>query len=437
MSKFTKITAPEDDLTVLGEIVAGFEMNTVELRHAQIAEVRLLARAGQLADAQTAGSPLRVREHDMALRSIAAEIGGVLHVADRTVQARIGDARVLVEMYPLTLAAWESGEITKGQVQVITDAGDVVPAARRPEFEAEAIEKCEGRTPNRLRPILQLLAERFTDRTFTERHQDAAAGRCVRVFPGRDGMCDVVATVPTVIGDAILDRLTQQAQAVIDARDPGDGDERGIDAVRTDVLTDLLLAGTPALDPTATGDQPGTLGAIRAQVQVIVPALTLVGADEGPADLVGRSPIDAETARCLAAQAPSLTRLLTDPVKGTVVAVDGYRPAWAQRRFLRARDQHCRFPGCRRAASRCEIDHTIDHHLGGPTTLGNLAHLCQRHHSMKQFTRWRVRQHPGGVLEWTSPLGRTYREDAPQPPVAFTPATPPDAAAESFEPAPF
>ncbi|RLK48126.1 HNH endonuclease signature motif containing protein, partial [Microbacterium telephonicum] len=328
------------------------------------------------------------------------------------------------------------GRITKGQVQVITDAGDVVPTHRRAEFEAEAIEKCEGRTPNRLRPILQLLAERFTDRSFTERHQDAAAGRCVRVFPGRDGMCDVVATVPTVIGDGILDRLTQQAQAVIDARDPEDGDERGIDAVRADVLTDLLLAGTPALDPTATGDQPGTLGSIRAQVQVVVPALTLVGVDEGPADLVGRSPIDADSARCLAQQSPSLTRLLTDPVRGSVIAIDAYRPAWSQRRFLRARDQHCRFPGCRRAAIRCEIDHTIDHALGGPTTLGNLAHLCQRHHSMKQFTRWRVRQHPGGVLEWTSPLGRTYREDAPMPPVTFTPATPP-ASAESLEPAPF
>ncbi|MEZ5214121.1 MAG: hypothetical protein R2692_04915 [Microbacterium sp.] len=42
---------------------------------------------------------------------------------------------------------------------------------------------------------------------------------------------------------------------------------------------------------------------------------------------------------------------------------------------------------------------------------------------MKQFTRWTVRQLPGGVLEWTSPTGRIYREDAPAPPVAFTPAS--------------
>lgn len=132
-------------------------------------------------------------------------------------------------------------------------------------------------------------------------------------------------------------------------------------------------------------------------------------------------PIDADTARCLAADAPSWSRVLTEPVEGVVLAVDRYRTPWPQRRFLRARDQHCRFPGCRRAAIRCEIDHTVDAALGGPTALWNLAHLCQRHHSMKQFTLWQVRQLPGGILVWTSPTGRVYRDDAPAPPVHFSP----------------
>jgi len=236
-------------------------------------------------------------------------------------------------------------------------------------------------------------------------------------------MSDLIATVPTVIADGVLDRLTQQAQVIIDAREPGDQDARSIDEVRADILADLLLSGSPALDPTGSGDAPGGLGAIRAQVQVIVPALTLLGGDDGPADLVGRSPIDADTARCLARNTPSWTRVLTDPVDGTLVTIDRYRTTLPQRHFLRARDQHCRFPGCRRAAIRCEVDHTIDAALGGRTALWNLAHLCQRHHSMKQFTRWRVRQLPRGVLEWTAPTGRVYREDAPAPPVAFTPAS--------------
>lgn len=76
-------------------------------------------------------------------------------------------------------------------------------------------------------------------------------------------------------------------------------------------------------------------------------------------------------------------------------------------------------------AIRCEVDHTIDHALGGDTDVGNLAHLCQRHHSMKQFTAWKVRQLSGGVLEWTSPLGRIYTEHPTSPTVQFVPSVPP------------
>ena len=458
MDEYSGAMGSDADVAALASIVGEVEGAVVLLTAAQVAEVRALARAGQLAARQAAGSPAVVRAHDMALRSVAAELGGVLRVTDRTVQSRIDEARDLVEHYPATLVAWESGRITRGHVRVITDAGSVLVDAspeRRAEFEAAAIVRCERDTPNRVRSEIEILAERFAERSFTDRHRDAAAERRVRVVPGSAGMSDLIATLPTVIADGILDRLTQQAQTIVDAREPGDADgafgargagdaasagdsepdRRGIDQVRADVFSDLLLSGAPALDPTASGDGEGSLGAIRAQVQVIVPALTLLGVDDGPADLVGRSPIDADTARCLAGDTHSWARVLTDPVEGTVLAVDRYRTPWPQRRFLRARDQHCRFPGCRRAAIRCEIDHTIDAAKGGPTALWNLAHLCQRHHSMKQFTRWKVRQLPGGVLEWTSPTGRIYREDAPAPPVAFAPASTGTTAVD--EPPPF
>lgn len=427
MNDFGMIPADGDDAdadAVLADIVAGVEDADAALRAAEVAQTRLLARAGRLAAAQAAGSRESVRVHDMALRAIAAELGGLLQVTDRTMQRRIDEAREIVEHYPATLAAWEAGQITRGHVRVIVEAGSTVPEAARAGFEAEAIGRSRSDTPNRVRAGLEILAERMSERSFTERHRRAAATRAVRLIPGRDGMADVVATLPTVIAEGILDRLTQQARMLIDGREPGDDDTRPTDQVRADVFTDLLLAGAPALDPTA-GDGTGSLGAIRAQVQVIVPVLTLLGADDGPAELVGRCPIDADTARRLARGAPSWARVLTDPVEGTVIAVDRYRPALPQRRFLRARDQHCRFPGCRVAAIRCDTDHTVDAARGGATTLDNLAHLCRRHHSMKHLTGWAVVQHPGGVLEWTSPLGRTYREDAPTPAVHFLPAPEP------------
>ena len=64
-------------------------------------------------------------------------------------------------------------------------------------------------------------------------------------------------------------------------------------------------------------------------------------------------------------------------------------------------------------AIRSDIDHTRDHAHGGPTDAENLAHLCRGHHTVTHATPWRVRQLPGGVLEWTSPAGHTYTDHPP------------------------
>lgn len=441
MTSTAEALGSDADLVALADLV--YEIAGVERRLSlvQIAQLRVLARAGQLAERQAAGAPARVQAHEMAVRSIAAELGGAMRLTDRTVQRRIDEARTIVEDYPAALGAWERGTITRAHVMVIVDAGSVLPAEVRPSYESVAIERCRKDTPNRVRAQLEILAQRMHPRSFRERHEAAAADRCVRLMPGRDGMSDLVATLPTVIAEGIHDRLTQQARAIIDTRGervdaerPADVDHatpssdgrseiiatdvRTTDQVRADVFADLLLAGTPSLDDTQD-TTAGPLGAIRARVQVVVPALALGGANE-PCDLVGRSPIDADTARRLAGDTPTWERLVTDPVKGTVLAVDSYRVPTPMRRYLQARDQHCRFPGCRMAAIRCEIDHTHDAAKGGKTETRNLGCLCQRHHSMKQFTAWRVRQLKGGVLEWTSPLGTIYREDAPTPAVAFS-----------------
>ncbi|MFL0565013.1 DUF222 domain-containing protein [Microbacterium sp. 179-I 1D1 NHS] len=438
MAKAMETPDGEAYLAAIAGIVADVEEAGRVVAAGQIAELRVLAAAGRLAEVQSAHSDANVLLHDMALRSISAEVAGAMRLTDRTVQRRIGEARVTIEGFPAAVAAWESGRIVRGHVTAIVDAGVNLPAEMWAEFETIAIERCEGDTPNRVRGELEILAHRMHPRSFAERHEEAAAGRCVRLVPGRDGMSDLIATLPTVIAEGIHDRLTQQARAIIDTRDERSAgseviatDARSTDQVRADVFADLLLAGTPALDDTRD-TTAGPLGAIRARVQVLVPAATLTGADDGPCDLTGRSPIDPATARALAGATHIWERLFHDPATGVTVSTDSYRVPSGMRRFLQARDQHCRFPGCRVAAIRCEIDHTHDHALGGKTELSNLAHLCQRHHSMKQFTAWRVRQLKGGVLEWTSPLGRTYREDAPTPAVAFSPAV-----AQPGDPAPF
>ncbi|MDR6168024.1 hypothetical protein QE367_002228 [Microbacterium paludicola] len=425
--------------------IAAYGETLALVHYAEVASVRALAELGRSALREAQRDGVRGMASDMELRSVAAEAAGLARRTDRRLQADIDHALTIVDEYPTVFAAWEGRRITRDHVDVVVKAGTGLPDEVRGEFEIAAIAVCERDIATRVKPALRALAERLHERTFTDRHHDAAAGRCVRVSHGADGMSDLIATVPTVIAVGMLDRLTQMGQSVKDARaagaDAGAGadavgadelaDTRTMDQLRADILGDLVLGGAPVVDPTYGTDRAGGLGAIRARVQVAVTAETLMGRDENPAEAVGGALIDADTARELAGQVSEWDRIFIDPVTRTPVEIDTYRPTASMKKLLMARDQHCRFPGCRRAAIRCELDHTIDYALGGHTHIFNLAHLCQRHHSMKQFTKWEVRQVGGGVLEWTSPLGRIYREDVPIPAVCFTIDTadpPPDAA---------
>jgi hypothetical protein len=89
----------------------------------------------------------------------------------------------------------------------------------------------------------------------------------------------------------------------------------------------------------------------------------------------------------------------------------GYRPSAALEAFVRCRDMTCRFPGCDRPATYCDIDHAIAYPLG-PTHPSNLRLLCRKHHLLKTFWTgpdgWRDQQLPDATIVWTAPTGQTY-----------------------------
>ncbi|MDR6878094.1 HNH endonuclease signature motif containing protein [Microbacterium barkeri] len=162
-----------------------------------------------------------------------------------------------------------------------------------------------------------------------------------------------------------------------------------------------------------TGDLDRVLSRVRAVVQVTVAATTLAGLDDEPGFLAGYGPIDADTARKLAGNAAGWERVFCHPDTGALLTVDRYTPTAAQKRYLLARDERCRTPGCRNLAITADLDHTIPYAQGGVTDVGNLACLCEGCHQDKHHTPWQVRQLGDGVLEWTSPAGYTYTEKPP------------------------
>ena len=66
-----------------------------------------------------------------------------------------------------------------------------------------------------------------------------------------------------------------------------------------------------------------------------------------------------------------IARVLLEERTGVVIetGIAQYLPNAAMRRLIQQRDGACRFPGCARAARRCEPDHVIPYSRGGPTAI--------------------------------------------------------------------
>jgi len=432
---------PADDALPAGgasgiRLVAGFEAGRRERAAADAAEIRLLADAAASVRAPVGASPEQVRRAELSRRALTADLATSTRVSEWTITRLLSDSADLCTRFAPGVEALAVGEISRQQLAVIHDIGDpITDDAARFEFLALALDRATTLTPARLASVLKVIAERFLDRTLEERHEAAAARRDVGVVDQPDGLATLILTHEATLIHGIHDRLTAQARSVVAAREPadpvrhegaagpgdggGDRDHRGsidtrtMDQLRADIATDLLLTTGP--QDCVAGDG---LDAIRATVQVTVPVLAMTGVSSEPCVLAGYGPIDPDTARRLAAGATGWERVMTSPVTGAVLAVDRYRPGKRLDRFLAARDERCRFPGCRMPVWRSDIDHTIDAAHGGSTTHRNLAHLCRRHHTLKHHSAWTVAQTSPGVLVWTSPTGRAHT-DKPEPVVRF------------------
>lgn len=374
--------------------------------------------------ARTDGQASTRRE--LAIRSLAAELGIIQSRSDRTALARLERAAELLTRLPATQAWWEEGRIDRAHAECIARHGaDIDDEARRAAFEQHLLQLAAETTPGRLEAPARRLAAHASQLDVDEQHAKALEERRVWLRPIGDGLAELGLIADETTLRLVFDRATAAANltrelAAAAAREHPDAaaDERTQDQRRADFLLDLLTTADPA---SIVLREDGGAPRIDAKVTLVVPVLSMVGESVDPCELRGGSPVPKALAFELCANATEWERALTDPISDVPLAVDRYRPSEGMRRVLALRDQRCRFPGCRQRAEACDLDHTVDAAAGGPTALGNLAHLCRWHHTLKHHTGLAVAQLGGGRLRWTTPSGRT-RTDAPElPGVRFRP----------------
>ncbi len=168
---------------------------------------------------------------------------------------------------------------------------------------------------------------------------------------------------------------------------PSDG-ETGWDHRLADALVEVLTNGSGSR-PSSGGSRSRLVPSPFVVVAHTPLEILLDARSELCAELERGGLISAETLRRLACDA-TLIVAVDDDVGHTLYEGRATRdPSETQRRELRRRDRHCRFPGCANATF------TNAHHLDpwtprGPTDLPNLVLLCAHHHHRVHAKEWKV-----------------------------------------------
>ncbi|RBY85560.1 HNH endonuclease signature motif containing protein [Blastococcus sp. TF02A-30] len=430
---------------------------------AELARRRSVERDAASGDRGAAGPDTRAAR-PAALADVADDFVSELAVIRRcseTEASRLAAESILLttKLAP-TWSELYAGRLTVRKARILLDllgdASDGVAA----EVQARVLPRAEDCPPSRLADRARYHLYRLDAAAKERRRREAERKADVHVERTADGLGRLIIEGPVPAVHAARDAADRYARWM-----RADGDDRPIGVLRSTAALDLILR------PWDTRRPPVTAHLV---IHAALPALRGDAPDGAqPAELDGQL-VSAAQCRALLASlgmlrlgppppGGSIRIAIDDPVTGETLAVatraelrrgagtgrqvrrrtgraaatgdgpglhspparPGYRPSAAQCRLTTTRDRHCRMPGCRRRAGRCDIDHVRAHGAGGQTACWNLCCLCRRHHRIKtfapgwSFTRLTdgrlVVRTPSGVTRSTRPPG-WYHEPEPDPP---------------------
>jgi hypothetical protein len=391
--------------------------------------------------------------------------GPALAMGPVAASRKVQTAAALAAKLPVTLAAMSTGDLDLWRATIIatelTEAGPQSRAAVEALIHPAVLSEAAGAVTKRVRRVLARIdADALRVKAAKER-----LDRFVHAYPSNvPGLTTWVASLPAADSAACwaaIDDLAHQMR--------GDDPTRTLEQARADALVDLMLTNVDVTTTvtlmipvqTATVDEPVDALERDLLTRTVGNAVAKNAAADNPADHgvrganhgAGAAPgylnplsntddfgqptrepnpmMEPSWAQICAMgyQIPgigviggdivaaildrfdtSITRVLLNEHTGVVIetATTAYLPNPAMRRFIRARDGHCRFPGCARNANRCEADHITPHSRGGPTTIWNLVSLCKHHHRVKHQAGWTLTMTRDGTCTWTDPHHRQY-----------------------------
>ena len=273
--------------------------------------------------------------------SLAATDG----VSVREVRATVETARALASL-PNVAAAAHEGRLSDGQLAAVVQLAD---GATDGEW-AERAPRCS--------PIDLQRAVRAQRTPTVEESRARQERRGLRIWlDERTGTYDARLTLPDLTGAAVFAAVEARAERIRPAKGRSW-------APRHQRMADALVA-------LVLGEAAGSASPVKAHVVVNVPV-------RGPAEVSG-IPIADELLEQVLANATIEAHVVDE--HGTVVGSARATTTLAPKvhRAVRARDGHCRWPGCT-ADVALEVHHLVPRSHGGADDFANLAAVCIPHH---------------------------------------------------------
>ena len=236
------------------------------------ASVAVAFDASQREAQAAAGVPARDRG-----RGIAAQIALARRESPSRGSRHLGLAKALVHEMPHTMRHLAAGRVSEWRATIVGRETACLSVEDRAAVDAALADDLPTLGDRQVESRAKALAVRFDAASVVKRAAKARADRRVSLRPAPDTMTYLTALLPVEQGVAVYAALQAAVGA---ARATGDGaapDQRGAGQVMADTLVERV-----------TGQ--ATAAAVPVEVQLVMPAETLVGEGDEPAAAARRSP---------------------------------------------------------------------------------------------------------------------------------------------------
>ena len=283
-------------------------------------------------------------------QGIAEQIGLARKMSPTGAARFLSTSRLLVDQMPALLSAMRTGAVSSWiATLVVRETTELSEEARR-GLDSDLAPRLASMSPRQASHEARSIAYRLDPQSVLRRGRTAREDRRVSIRPAPDTMALLTGFLPVEQGVAAYAALDKHARGL-----RSDGDSRSLGQIMADTMVERL-----------TG-QP-TAAAVPVEIGVTISLDSLLGADSTPGQLGPHGPIPSAYVRALlrervgdgperAATTAFVRRLLSDPVDGSLVAIDASRRRFPDpvARFIKSRDQTCRVPYC--DASIRHVDH--------------------------------------------------------------------------------